>query len=69
MSINNADINQLLKKKDKEITTTINFMEKSLLSETFDKSKVSFHFGRLEQLYLEFQSLLINKGILEDGNK
>lgn len=64
--LTNEEIFALIKQKDKDITDAINKVEESLLApeELFDKSKASFHFARLEQLYIEMKFYMAKVNVL-----
>jgi len=66
MSLSNNQIQKLIKVKNGDIESAINSVERELLKDEdeFDKAKVNFYFGRLQQLYVEFQALLSNQSIL-----
>lgn len=69
MSLSNTDIDELIKVRDTEISQAINSLESVLLKDPIDSARAAFNFGRLEQLYLEFQVLLRNRGILDKKGK
>lgn len=66
MGISNEELSKLFKEKFSELETAINSTEKELMKNEneFDKSKVTFHFGRVQQIYLELNYYARKKNLL-----
>ncbi len=65
MSFSNAQIEKMIKEKNKDLESAVNNLENSMRDEMeFDRGTALFHLGRVEVLYCEFQALLKNQHIL-----
>ena len=55
MGINNSELSEKVKEKFTEMENAINLTEKELLrgDGEFEKSKATFHFGRVQQIFSE----------------
>lgn len=65
MGISNTEVDRLIKKKFNELEEAINTTEAELMKpeDEFDKSRVTFHFARMQQLYVDLRFYIQNKGI------
>jgi len=65
MSFSNSAIEKMIKDKNKELEECVNLVEEQLTDENdFDRGMALFHFGRMQALYAELQSLMKNQKIL-----
>ena len=65
MSFSNSAIEKMIKDKNKELEESVNLVEEQLTDENdFDRGMALFHFGRMQALYAELQSLMKNQKIL-----
>ena len=67
MGISNEQVDVLVKQKFSELETAINASEKELMKSDaeFDKSKLAFQFGRVQQIYVELRYYVSYKGLLK----
>lgn len=66
MGISNTEVDRLIKKKFGELEEAINATETELMKkdEEFDKSKATFHFARMQQLYVDLRFYISSKGLI-----
>ena len=62
MAYTNTETQKLLGKKIEEFEETINTLEKEIQKDgdAFDKAKISFHYGRLQERYIQINELMKN---------
>jgi len=63
MAYTNPEVQKLLGRKILEFEETINTLEKEIEKEDdkYDKAKISFHFGRLQERYIQINELMKNQ--------
>lgn len=66
MGISNTEVDRLIKKKFNELEEAINSVETELMktNEEFDKAKATFHFARMQQLYVDLRFFISSKGLV-----
>ncbi|MFW6026169.1 MAG: hypothetical protein ACOCRX_07485 [Candidatus Woesearchaeota archaeon] len=70
MGISNNEVDKIIKTKFDELESAMNATEKELLAEEegekeFDKAKMAFHFGRVQQIYIQLRYYISKKGLLK----
>lgn len=64
MGISNQKLKSIIEEKFSELEGAINSVEKELMKspEDVEIAKISFHFGRLQELYTEIRYFLKSQG-------
>ena len=64
MAFANNVVQKMIKTKVDELETAFNAAEKEILSEDFDKARMSYKFARMQELFIELQAYMKNQSYL-----